>query len=142
MLTRSVFPKVGLALRLRASAVPRLSFNSSSLLTRRHYAQSWDSKQPNDKVDAHIRVQKLLDQIHEHPQVVVKLNKFSELMVSKGLVDEKNPPGPWQMIKILTDKEVRNAMAEFKVALEDAKIELGPDQLGPLLTVMGIDKKP
>lgn len=33
-------------------------------------------------------------------------------------------------------------MAEFKVVLEDAKIELGPDQLGPLLTVMGIDKKP
>lgn len=63
-------------------------------------------------------------------------------MVSKGLVDENNPPSPWQMIKILTDKEVRNAMAEFKVALEDAKIELGPDQLGPLLTVMGIDKKP
>ncbi|SCW00961.1 LAFE_0D01970g1_1 [Lachancea fermentati] len=115
-----------------------LSANKSS---KRWYAQSWDNKQPNKDVDAHIKVQQLLSDIQSHPNVLEKLNNISELMMSKGLANESAPPGPWQVIKILTDKEMRVAMSQFKEELQKSGIEIGPDQLGPLMTVLGMDKK-
>lgn len=108
---------------------------------RRSYAQSWDNKKPNQDIEAHLKVQKLLDDIQRHPEVAAKLRNVSELMVSKGLANDSSPPGPWQVVKILTDKEVRAAMSEFKTELEKSGIELGPDQLGPLMSVLGMDKK-
>ncbi|CAR29372.1 hypothetical protein ZYGR_0AD00540 [Zygosaccharomyces rouxii] len=112
-------------------------------VSQRWYAQSWDGKQPNDQIEAHLKVQKLMDDIHKHPRVAEKLENVSKIMLDKGLAngDESKPPGPWQMVKILMDKDLKNAMAEFKQELQDSGIELGPDQLGPLMTVLGIEKK-
>ncbi|SCU78575.1 LAME_0A04940g1_1 [Lachancea meyersii CBS 8951] len=109
--------------------------------TKRWYAQSWDNNQPNKDIDAHLKVQRLLDEIQSHPGVASKLRAVSEIMVSKGLANDSAPPGPWQVVKILTDKDVRKAMAEFKDELSKSGIELGPDQLGPLMTVLGMEKK-
>lgn len=111
--------------------------------TQRYYAQSWDGRQPNDKVDAHIKVQQLMDKIQSHPIVMEKLEKVSQIMVTKGLAsdDSAKPLGPWQMIKILMDKDLKIAMSDFKQELEKSGIELGPNQLGPLMSVLGIEKK-
>lgn len=116
---------------------------SVSKVITRNYAQSWDGRNPNEKVEAHLKVQKLMDDIHSHPKVMEKLNVVSEIMISKGLASENptKPLGPWQMIKILMDKDLKEAMNEFKSELENAGINLGPDQLGPLMTVLGIEKK-
>lgn len=109
----------------------------------RFYAQSWDGRKPNEKIDAHLKVQRLMDDIHSHPKVMEKLQVVSEIMISKGLASENaaKPLGPWQMIKILMDKDLKVAMNDFKEELEKAGINLGPDQLGPLMTVLGIEKK-
>ncbi|SCU83018.1 LADA_0C09230g1_1 [Lachancea dasiensis] len=107
----------------------------------RSYAQSWDERKPNKDINAHLQVQKLLDEIQSHPNVAAKLREVSEIMVSKGLANESAPPGPWQVVKILTDKDVRKAMSEFKEELANSGIEVGPDQLGPLMTVLGMEKK-
>lgn len=122
----------------RPLLVPR-----ATTLSQRGYAQSWDGKQPNDQIEAHLKVQKLMVDIHSHPKVTEKLENVSKIMVDKGLSNEdgSKPPGPWQMVKILMDKDLKNAMAEFKQELLNAGIELGPDQLGPLMTVLGIEKK-
>lgn len=134
---RSIAP-----LSLRALRVPSISLRSTGI-SQRWYAQSWDGKQPNDQIEAHLKVQKLMDDIHAHPQVTEKLEKVSKIMVDKGLAngDASKPPGPWQMVKILMDKDLKKAMAEFKDELQKSGIELGPDQLGPLMTVLGIEKK-
>ncbi|CAI4488739.1 ASN_collapsed_G0020090.mRNA.1.CDS.1 [Saccharomyces cerevisiae] len=115
---------------------------------RRFYAQSWDDRQPNDKIDAHIKVQKLMDQINSRPTVLEKLEKVSNIMIEKKLVNldgtsanEENTMKPWQMIKILMDRDLRHAMKEFKLELEKSGIQLGPEQLAPLMTVLGLEKK-
>lgn len=84
-----------------------------------------------------------MDRIHSHPNVMQKLEKVSEIMIQKGLVteDATKPLGPWQMIKVLMDKDLKTAMSEFKEELNKANIQLGPDQLGPLMSVLGIEKK-
>lgn len=111
--------------------------------TIRWYAQSWDSRNPNEKVEAHLKVQKLMDDIHSHPRVMEKLEIVSQVMLKKGLAneDQAEPLGPWQMIKILMDKDLKVAMGDFKQELQKAGIDLGPDQLGPLMTILGIEKK-
>ncbi|CAI4061891.1 Dpc13p SKDI_07G2130 [Saccharomyces kudriavzevii IFO 1802] len=114
---------------------------------KRNYAQSWDDRQPNDKIDAHIKVQKLMDEINSKPSVLEKLEHVSNVMIEKNLIDldaasnEGNTMKPWQMIKILMDRDLRHAMKEFKSELEKSGIQLGPDQLGPLMTVLGLEKK-
>lgn len=130
----------GLVNASRVGLRPRGVVLSSSVRT---YAQSWDGRKPNEKIEAHMKVQKLMDDIHAHPKVMEKLNVVSEIMISKGLASENSskPLGPWQMIKILMDKDLKIAMNEFKTELENAGIDLGPDQLGPLMTVLGIEKK-
>lgn len=109
----------------------------------RWYAQSWDNRNPNEKVEAHLKVQKLMDDIHSHPRVMEKLEVVSQVMLKKGLAneDQAEPLGPWQMIKILMDKDLKVAMGDFKQELQKAGIDLGPNQLGPLMTVLGIEKK-
>lgn len=130
----------GLVSSSRAILRPRVAVSNSFT---RNYAQSWDGRNPNDKIDAHMKVQRLMDDIHSHPRVMEKLNVVSDIMISKGLASENSakPLGPWQMIKILMDKDLKAAMNDFKSELETAGIDLGPDQLGPLMTVLGIEKK-
>lgn len=136
--------------RLRVSGSRNVSFNRLQCLNRnlprsaiRWYAQSWDNRNPNEKIDAHLKVQKLMDDIHSHPRVMEKLEVVSQVMLKKGLANENEaePLGPWQMIKILMDKDLKVAMGDFKEELQKAGIDLGPDQLGPLMTVLGIEKK-
>ncbi|GAV55664.1 hypothetical protein ZYGR_0AY00560 [Zygosaccharomyces rouxii] len=126
----------------RAFQRPSVTVRATTF-SQRWYAQSWDGKQPNDQIEAHLKVQKLMDDIHSHPKVTEKLENVSKIMLDKGLAngDGSKPPGPWQMVKILMDKDLKNAMAEFKQELQNSGIELGPDQLGPLMTVLGIEKK-
>lgn len=131
------------ALLVSSRAVTRVPISPLSTVSRRTYAQSWDDRNPNEKVDAHLKVQKLMDDIHSHPKVMEKLNAVSEIMISKGLANENpsKPLGPWQMMKILMDKDLKAAMGDFKSELEKAGISLGPEQLSPLMTVLGIEKK-
>ncbi|SCU90175.1 LANO_0D07844g1_1 [Lachancea nothofagi CBS 11611] len=136
-LFRSIAPSAQYFSRLGANLRRPLLAVSS----RRHYAQSWDNKHPNKDIDAHLKVQKLMDDIQSHPNVALKLRAVSEIMVSKGLASDDSPPGPWKVVKILTDKDVRKAMFEFKEELQKSGIELGPDQLGPLMSVLGMEKK-
>lgn len=142
MFRRSLCVKLVTPLASRVIQHPNLS-HRSSVLGQRWYAQSWDNKQPNDQIEAHLKVQKLMDDIRSHPQLTEKLEKVSQIMIDKGLAnsDSTKPPGPWQMVKILMDKDLKNAMSEFKQELQNAGIELGPEQLGPLMTVLGIEKK-
>ncbi|KAL3229508.1 Uncharacterized protein RNJ44_01644 [Nakaseomyces bracarensis] len=132
--------------------LPRVSVRISPVIQRRSpvrfYAQSWDNKVNNDKIDAHIKVQQLMDRIHSNPEVMQKLEKVSQIMIEKKLVNNDNHDAngersfkPMQMIKILMDKDLRLAMNEFKGSLDKAGIQLGPDQLGPLMTVLGIEKE-
>ncbi|CUS20701.1 LAQU0S01e12662g1_1 [Lachancea quebecensis] len=131
------------AVSFRQPAFPRATVQVTGPLlnVKRCYAKSWDGNNSSPDVEAHLKVQKLLDDIQQHPGVAAKLHAVSEIMVSKGLANESAPPGPWQVVKILTDKDVRKAMGEFKAELEKSGIELGPDQLGPLMTVLGMEKK-
>lgn len=39
------------------------------------------------------------------------------------------------------DKDIREAMQKFKSEMDKSGINLGPDQLGPLMKVLGIEKK-
>lgn len=138
---------------LRSNVSRRVLFSSKTItraprlpltrVTTRTYAHSWDGKNPNEKVEAHLKVQRLMNDIHSHPKVMEKLNVVSEIMISKGLANENptKPLGPWQMMKILMDKDLKVAMNDFKSELENAGINLGPEQLGPLMTVLGIEKK-
>lgn len=142
MLRGLVFAKTIVPVSLRAFQRPTVGLRATSF-SQRWYAQSWDGKEPNDQIEAHLKVQKLMDDIHSNPKVTEKLENVSKIMMDKGLAngDGSKPPGPWQMVKILMDKDLKNAMTEFKQELQNSGIELGPDQLGPLMTVLGIEKK-
>lgn len=89
-----------------------------------------------------------MDEINSRPNVLEKLERVSNIMIEKKLVNldatsanEETTMKPWQMIKILMDRDLRHAMKEFKSELEESGIQLGPDQLGPLMTVLGLEKK-
>ncbi|AET41172.1 Dpc13p Ecym_7342 [Eremothecium cymbalariae DBVPG len=111
-------------------------------VTIKNYATSWDKSPEN--LDAHLKVQKLMAEIQAHPNITSSLDHLSTLMKDKGLMNPESENGPltaWQMIKIMMDKDVREAMRDLKAQLEKSGISLGPDQLAPLMNVLGLNKK-
>lgn len=138
MLPRSVVSSFSKIVRI---GTVRPIVNCVKPLHTRRYASSWD-KSPKD-LEAHIKVQKLMDEIHSHPNIVASLEKLNTVMRDKKLVDPESnePPSVWQMVKLMMDKDIREAMQEFKAEMEKSGIQLGPDQLAPLMQVLGIEKK-
>lgn len=128
------------AIRLVANSAKANVVRSSSMSGRR-FASSWD-KSPED-LDAHIKVQQLMEKINSHPNIVSSMEKLNNVMSKKKLVDTESnePPSVWQMVKLMMDKDVKEAMKELKVEMDKSGIEIGPEQLGPLMKVLGIEKK-
>ncbi|CCD24592.1 Dpc13p NDAI_0D02780 [Naumovozyma dairenensis CBS 421] len=113
-------------------------------IPRRAYAKSWDKlqEQSNDKVDAHIKVNTLLNDITSKPNLAAKLETIQNIMIKRNLVstEDTSKPKVWQMIKILTNKELRSAMEDFKKELAKSNVQLGPEQLKSLMVVLGMEK--
>ncbi|CDO95755.1 unnamed protein product [Kluyveromyces dobzhanskii CBS 2104] len=139
MFSRSVLSAVRPA---RFVTLPVLrSFKSAvpSVYVKRH-ASSWDK--PPEDLDAHVKVQKLMEEIHSHPSIVESLERLNFVMREKKLIDPEShqPPSIMQMVKLMMDKDIREAMQNFKSEMDKSGINLGPDQLGPLMKVLGIEK--
>ncbi|CCC67143.1 hypothetical protein NCAS_0A05850 [Naumovozyma castellii] len=116
-------------------------------VTRRAYAKSWDNttQQNNEKINAHIQVDNLVSKIKAEPILTEKLEKIQNIMIEQNLVsnaDGTAKPKIWQIVKILTNKELRTAMEEFKSELTNCGIELGPEQSKALMIVLGLEKEP
>ncbi|QEU59205.1 hypothetical protein KDRO_B04710 [Kluyveromyces lactis] len=141
MLSRSVF-RSGLRVATFGAVTSQRSCRTIiPLLQNKRYASSWD-KSPED-LDAHVKVQKLMDEIHSHPSIVESLENLNSIMREKKLIDPESnePPSIMQMVKLMMDKDIREAMQKFKSEMDKSGINLGPDQLGPLMKVLGIEKK-
>lgn len=84
-----------------------------------------------------------MDEIHSHPSIVESLENLNSIMREKKLIDPESnePPSIMQMVKLMMDKDIREAMQKFKSDMDKSGINLGPDQLGPLMKVLGIEKK-
>ncbi|CAG98213.1 Dpc13p [Kluyveromyces lactis] len=141
MLSRSVFRSGLRAATFGAVTAQRSCRTIIPLLQNKRYASSWD-KSPED-LDAHVKVQKLMDEIHSHPSIVESLENLNSIMREKKLIDPESnePPSIMQMVKLMMDKDIREAMQKFKSEMDKSGINLGPDQLGPLMKVLGIEKK-
>ncbi|CCE65317.1 hypothetical protein TPHA_0K01850 [Tetrapisispora phaffii CBS 4417] len=118
---------------------------TESVIQKRTYAKSWDDKYENEDVSAHLKVQKLLDKIKSSEEVTEKLNKVQKILIEKGLVPKDGPTdlqaNPLQIIKIFMNKELRESMLDLRKAMDKAGIELGQDQIGPIMTVLGMKNK-
>ncbi|EDO16167.1 hypothetical protein Kpol_1026p14 [Vanderwaltozyma polyspora DSM 70294] len=142
MLLRNILKSSTLSRAVRLAPIFKPTSIQSAVVPKRWYAKSWDDRQANNNLEAHLKVQKLMDDINSHPTIVSKLEDIKNIMVEKGLVnsDEDKRLGIKQMINILMDKDLRRAMNELKEELANAGIQLGPDQLGPLMTVLGLEQ--
>ncbi|KAH3901671.1 Dpc13p SCDLUD_001441 [Saccharomycodes ludwigii] len=109
--------------------------------TNRFYATSpstFNSKE-SDELE---KVQELMDKIYSNPSVLEKLNEISAIMVEKKYINpDSGSMSPWSMIKVIMDKQVKGAMVELREEMQKCGINIGQDQIGALMSVLGMNGK-
>lgn len=92
--------------------------------------------------EGHNEVQKLMNEVASHPNVMKAMQTLFKIMENKGLTKDQTDKqlSPWKMVRVIIDKDVRSAMQELRDELKKAGITLGQEQLTPLMKVLGLNK--
>lgn len=92
------------------------------------------------KISDDKRMQSLRESIARQPALAAQLEKIGHMLQQKGMVQGKLTA--LQMLRIVFDREIKLELHAFKQELKRAGISLGPEQMGPLLSVLGLQRKP
>ncbi|KAG8672873.1 hypothetical protein FPOAC2_06286 [Fusarium poae] len=66
------------------------------------------------------------EKLSRHPPAIMAMQKMAEVLKSKG-VDGSKPPTKMDLMKLMMDKEFRDASTELTTEMENAGVEINPD---------------
>lgn len=78
-----------------------------------------------DKAKVHDIVAKL----NQHPEIRDILDQFQQLLVSKGF-NPNQPPSFMEMMRLFSQKDVRELASKLKTKFDEAGIQISPDDMG------------
>lgn len=110
---------------------------TSSFLLRRNYA-SWSNG--DDQGHSVERVQQVVNLFRQNSELRELLDKFQKLLEAKGIMPDGKQPSVMLMLKILTDKEVRNSLKELKDVMDKEGIQLSKEDLNAFMSLYGLKK--
>lgn len=95
------------------------------------------STTPQNEPAEALKVQQVVDKLNQNPEIREILNEFQRLLAEKGFNTEK-PPSFMEMMRLFSQKDVRELASRLKAKFDEAGIEFTPDQMS---LFMGMFKK-
>lgn len=88
------------------------------------------------------RIKELMEQFNKNPSVMEALQKTGQLMVEKGLYDQGNPGkmSVMQQVKLLTDKDIKQSLLNFRSELDKAGIEINASDVENFMSIFQKEK--
>ncbi|KAK7418025.1 hypothetical protein QQX98_004164 [Neonectria punicea] len=72
------------------------------------------------------KVRETFEKLGRHPPAIVAMQKVGEIIKSKGLEPGK-PPSKMDMLKLMMDKDFREAAQTLTTEMQNAGVEINPD---------------
>ncbi|KAL6916403.1 hypothetical protein FSST1_007898 [Fusarium sambucinum] len=66
------------------------------------------------------------EKLSRHPPAIMAMQKMAEVLKGKGL-DGSKPPSKMDLMKLMMDKEFRDASTELTTEMQNAGVEINPD---------------
>ncbi|ODV89391.1 hypothetical protein CANCADRAFT_32667 [Tortispora caseinolytica NRRL Y-17796] len=106
--------------------------------SKRGYANLTDSEASNRL--AAIAQTDLYKKLSKSPRVLEEFVKLQEIIVEKGFLAGGETPGVMAMIKMLSDKDLKNQLAKVHTAIAEEKIEISQEDVKMLSSMFGIKR--
>ncbi|KAK6456643.1 uncharacterized protein RJT20DRAFT_126656 [Scheffersomyces xylosifermentans] len=118
------------------NAAPRILTSS---FNRRAFSTSFTTKifnrgnKPGEfSEEQAARVKQFAETLKNNPELSQLLDGFQTLLVNKGIQTAGKPPSLTQMMKMLTDKDIRDHLTKLKDCLEKSNIQINQQDLNAL----------
>lgn len=79
--------------------------------------------------------EKFATTLKNNPELGKLLDGFQKLLVSKGIDSQGKPPSMTQMMKMLTDADIRQHLSKLKDELDRANIQINQKDLSALTDI-------
>ncbi|KAJ4127828.1 hypothetical protein NW768_008105 [Fusarium equiseti] len=66
------------------------------------------------------------EKLSRHPPAIAAMQRMGDVIKSKGL-DTSKPPSKMDLMKLMMDKEFRDASTELTTEMQNAGVEINPD---------------
>lgn len=76
-----------------------------------------------------IKVQEMVAKLNQHPEIRDILDQFQKLLLAKGF-NPNQPPSFMEMMRLLSQKDVRELASKMKDKFEEAGVKFSPEDMG------------
>lgn len=108
---------------------PRMAMAPNGQLapTFRRLASNSNDADISDK-DA-LKVRDIVTKLNQNPEIRDILEQFQKLLVTKGF-DPNQPPSFMEMMRLFSQKDVRELASKLKEKFDEAGIKISPEDMG------------
>ncbi|KAJ4178661.1 hypothetical protein NW755_013033 [Fusarium falciforme] len=121
-------------LRLVARPLSRVAMRPLHVTPRR--LASADPPNLSEMMMNDPKIREMFEKLSRHPPAIIAMQKVGDIIKSKGFEPGK-PPSKMEVMKLLMDKEFRDAAQTLTTEMQNAGIEINPDAL---MAMVGGDK--
>ncbi|EEU34993.1 uncharacterized protein NECHADRAFT_37325 [Fusarium vanettenii 77-13-4] len=73
------------------------------------------------------KIRETFEKLSRHPPAIIAMQKVGDIIKSKGRFEPGQPPSKMEVMKLLMDKEFRDAAQTLTTEMQNAGIEINPD---------------
>lgn len=106
----------------------------------RGYATSLNEKAESLTQEQTQRINDIAQKLRSNPEIKTLLEQFQEILVNNGFKPE-NPPSMFDMIRLLSKKDVKEHLLKLKAELDKANIQFGPEDIQSFMNFYNSQKK-
>lgn len=123
----SILPRASAPLNLRSNGI---SFICRGLKSSSRIYQESDSE----------KAARIISVFRENPDIRASLEDLQSKLAKKGITPDGKQPSLMQMMKLLTDGEVKQSLMSFKSALDKSNIKIDQGDIDALMSMYGLKK--
>lgn len=121
---------------LSRASLPRVLRSNGNLFTYRGLKSSSRIFQESESEKA----ARIISVFRENPEIRASLEDLQSKLAKKGITPDGKQPSLMQMMKLLTDGEVKQSLMGFKSALDKSNIKIDQGDIDALMSMYGLKK--
>ncbi|CCE82869.1 Piso0_002621 [Millerozyma farinosa CBS 7064] len=121
---------------LSRASVPRVLHSNGARITYRGLKSSSRIFQESDSEKA----ARIISVFRENPDIRASLEDLQSKLAKKGITPDGKQPSLMQMMKLLTDGEVKQSLIGFKAVLDKSNVKIDQGDIDALMSMYGLKK--
>ncbi|KAF4470788.1 hypothetical protein FALBO_2303 [Fusarium albosuccineum] len=114
------------ASRLRLVARPLMRVSMRPIHVTARQCAAADPPNLSEMMMNDPKVRETFEKLSRHPPAIIAMQKVGEIIKSKGF-EPGQPPSKMEVVKLMMDKEFREAAQTLTTEMQNAGIEINPD---------------